>query len=126
MNKTVLVTGSAKGIGKDTILKFAKHGYNVVITYLSSEKQAKDLKESIDSISNTSSLLFKVDITNEEEVKNMRLDLREKVCKEFWLKVAFRENMPESNIVYELDKSNEEILAWFNDWARQKVRKWLY
>ena len=26
----------------------------------------------------------------EEEVKNMRLDLREKVCKEFWLKVAFR------------------------------------
>lgn len=61
----------------------------------------------------------------EEEVKNMRLDLREKVCKEFWLKVAFRENMPESNIVYELDKSDEEILKWFNDWARQKVRKWL-
>ena len=61
----------------------------------------------------------------DEEVKNMRLDLREKVCKEFWLKVAFRENMPESNIVYELDKSNEEILAWFNDWARQKVRKWI-
>ncbi len=61
----------------------------------------------------------------EEWIKNMRLELREQIYKEFWLRTAFRENMPESNIVYELDKTNEEILAWFNDWARQKVRKWI-
>ena len=40
-NKVVLVTGSSRGIGRATIIEFAKKGYNVVINYISSEKDAK-------------------------------------------------------------------------------------
>lgn len=45
--KVVLVTGSSRGIGKATIIEFAKRGYNVVINYNSSEEEAMKLKEYI-------------------------------------------------------------------------------
>lgn len=38
--KTVLITGSSRGIGAATALKFANLGYNVVINYNNSEKEA--------------------------------------------------------------------------------------
>lgn len=44
-NKVVLVTGSSKGIGKATVIEFAKRGYHVVINYNSSEEEALKLKE---------------------------------------------------------------------------------
>jgi len=48
MNKTVLITGAAKGIGKQIAIDFKKAGYNVCITYNKSEKEAKDMKETLD------------------------------------------------------------------------------
>ena len=37
MNKTVLITGAAKGIGKAIALELARNKYNIVINYLSSK-----------------------------------------------------------------------------------------
>ena len=70
-NQVVLVTGSSKGIGKATIIEFAKRGYDVVINYNNSEQEAIDLKEYIDSNFNVKSLLIKADVRNENEVQNM-------------------------------------------------------
>lgn len=70
-NQVVLVTGSSKGIGKATIIEFAKKGYDVVINYNNSEQEAVELKEYIDNNFNVKSLLIKADVTNEDEVKNM-------------------------------------------------------
>lgn len=70
-NKVVLVTGSSKGIGKATIIEFAEKGYNVVINYKNSEREANALREYIISNYNTQALLVKADVTNEDEVKNM-------------------------------------------------------
>ena len=39
-NKTVVVTGGSRGIGKSIVLKLAQSGANVVFTYRSSSKQA--------------------------------------------------------------------------------------
>lgn len=70
-NKVVLVTGSSKGIGKATIKEFASKGYNVVINYNNSEREALELKESVEKEYNIRALAIKTDVSNELEVKNM-------------------------------------------------------
>lgn len=70
-NKVVLVTGSTRGIGKATILEFAKQGYNVVINYNNSEKEAFDLKQFVETKYKVEALVIKADVSNETEVKNM-------------------------------------------------------
>lgn len=45
--KTVIITGAAKGIGKEIAKKFAYQNYNVLINYNTSENEAKELKEEL-------------------------------------------------------------------------------
>ena len=71
MKKVVLVTGGSRGIGKATIIEFAKRGYNVVINYLNSEKNAPDLKKEVEEKYQVKALAIKADISNEIEVKEM-------------------------------------------------------
>lgn len=77
-NKVVLVTGSSRGIGKETILKFAKNNYNVVINYLNSEKEAKELEQYVKDNYNVDTLVIKTDVSNEEDIKNMILKIKDK------------------------------------------------
>lgn len=69
-NKVVLVTGSAKGIGAETIKRFAKEKCKVVINYNTSREEAYKLQEEISKIGGES-LVIKADVTNEEEVDKM-------------------------------------------------------
>ena len=71
MAKTVLVTGSAKGIGRACITLFAQNGYNVIINYNNSENEAKLLEEEIRNKYNVDVLAIKCDITNVSEIENM-------------------------------------------------------
>ncbi len=71
MNKVVLVTGSSRGIGRATITEFAKKGYDVVINYKNSEKEATELKEQLQSDYNIKAITVRADIANENDVKNM-------------------------------------------------------
>ena len=50
MNKVVLITGGARGIGSAIALELAKHGYDIVINYLTSKQPAKELKEKIEAL----------------------------------------------------------------------------
>ena len=70
MSKTVLVTGSAKGIGAAIIEELAASGYNCVINYNTSENEAYLLNEKIKK-NNVRSLVIKCDVSKEDEVDEM-------------------------------------------------------
>ena len=71
MNKVALVTGSSRGIGKATIIEFAKNGYDVVINYVKGGAAAKELQEFVESKYNVKALTIKTDVSDEKQVKEM-------------------------------------------------------
>ena len=70
MSKVVLVTGSAKGIGAAIIEELAAAGYDCVINYHTSEKEAFALQEKISKF-NVRSLVIKCDVSKEDDVNRM-------------------------------------------------------
>lgn len=69
--KTVLITGSSRGIGAAIAREFAKLHANIVINYLNSEKEAKDLKCELEENYKVKVLIIKCDVSNELEVNDM-------------------------------------------------------
>ncbi len=67
----VLVTGSSRGIGKAIILEYAKNGYDVIINYNNSEKEALELKNYVETNYNVKALVVKCDISKESEIDSM-------------------------------------------------------
>ncbi len=70
MNKTVIITGAAKGIGRAIATTFAYSGYNVCINYNTSENEAKELCAEL-AKNGCNVIIYKADITNRKEVDNM-------------------------------------------------------
>lgn len=71
MNKVVLVTGGAQGIGKAIILELAKNHYDVVINYLTSNKAVALLEEEIKKNYDVRVMTVQADVSKEEEVDAM-------------------------------------------------------
>ena len=71
MNKVVLVTGGAQGIGKAIVLELAKNHYDVVINYLTSSKAAALLEEEIKKNYDVRVMTIQADVSKEEEVDAM-------------------------------------------------------
>ena len=69
MNKVALVTGSSQGIGRSTILEFAKNNYNVVITYKSNKEKALELEQLIQKEYKVDTLVINLDISSETSIK---------------------------------------------------------
>ena len=68
--KTAIITGGAQGIGRAISIVLAKNGYNVVINYNNSEKEALELKGYIEK-NNGIAEVFKADLTKREEAKKL-------------------------------------------------------
>jgi 3-oxoacyl-[acyl-carrier protein] reductase len=70
--KSILITGSSRGIGAHLIENFAKNGYKVAINYSKSGKEAIDLYNRIVlAFGKDSVLCIKADVSNRSEVKDM-------------------------------------------------------
>lgn len=70
MNKVIIVTGASRGIGRDIVKQLAKKGNIVVANYNKSEEQANQLKKELQS-ENINIEIFKADVSNRAEVKEM-------------------------------------------------------
>ncbi len=71
MEKVVLITGGAKGIGRAIALELAQEGYKIALNYLTSEKEAIEVKEIIEKEFKGSCILVQADVSDERAVDDM-------------------------------------------------------
>ena len=68
--KTVLITGGSKGIGKCIAENLAKEGYNVVLNYNKSVKQAKQIQKELEE-QGIKIEISKADVSKRNEVRKL-------------------------------------------------------
>ncbi len=72
MEKTVIITGAASGIGAACATIFAQNNYNVAICYNSSKKEACELSENLNAkMKKKCTEVFHVDVKNKSSVLEM-------------------------------------------------------
>lgn len=79
MNKVVLITGAAQGIGKAIALELAKHSYDIVINYHTSKKEAISLQQCIQDNYAVRCMTYCADVSKEEEVDTMICEIESKL-----------------------------------------------
>lgn len=70
-SKTVIITGSSRGLGAATAKMFAEKKFNIVVNYVNNETAAKELASSLEEEYNIKTLVVKCDVSKEDEVLNM-------------------------------------------------------
>ena len=70
MNKTVLVTGGARGIGRGIAEKFAQNNYNIIINYNESHDLAMDFEKSLKD-RGIMAMAIRADVSDAQQVKAM-------------------------------------------------------
>ncbi len=70
MKKVAIITGASRGIGRECAKILARNGITVIASYNKSEKQARSLKEELKK-ENIEIDIFKADVTNKYEIKQM-------------------------------------------------------
>ena len=65
MNQVVLITGSAKGIGKAIAFELAQAGYAIVINYRSSKQEALAVQNQIQDMNSVPCLCIQADVSKE-------------------------------------------------------------
>jgi len=68
--KVAIVTGSATGTGAAIAIALAKNGYNIVVNYTRSEKEAKETAAEVEA-NGAEALLFQADVSKDEDCRAM-------------------------------------------------------
>ncbi|WP_099363311.1 3-oxoacyl-ACP reductase [Fredinandcohnia onubensis] len=71
-NQVILVTGGARGLGKELVKAFANEGAKVVINYFQSEAKALALQDEIGE----NAIAIQADVRNREQVQNLFVEAK--------------------------------------------------
>lgn len=74
MRKVAVVTGAARGLGRQIAISLAKKGFDIALHYHKSEKQARDLSTQIEKL-NVRCLPLSANLTLEDEVLDFARDV---------------------------------------------------
>lgn len=77
MRKYALITGCAKGIGREIALELARDGYNIIGTYLTSKGEIINLKNKIELIG-VNFDYYKLDLSAEEDIDKFCNNIKQK------------------------------------------------
>jgi pteridine reductase len=77
MNKTIFITGAAKRIGKEIALTFKELGWNIIIHYNSSKKDADDLANQINKDNPNSAKTVQGNLDIKEDVQKILNEVSE-------------------------------------------------
>ncbi|MFH0845286.1 MAG: 3-oxoacyl-ACP reductase family protein [Nitrospinota bacterium] len=69
-DKTAIVTGSSRGIGRAVALAFGREGANVTVNYMASESAAKEVVEAIEK-EGGKAIAVKADVARKSEVEHL-------------------------------------------------------
>lgn len=69
-NKVALVTGSSRGIGKLTALRLAEKGYDIVVNYARSKRQAEETAAEIEKLGRKA-LIVRAHVGDVDKIKEM-------------------------------------------------------
>ena len=75
MNKTIFITGAAKRIGKAIALTFNDLGWNIIIHYNSSKKDADELADKINKDNPDRAITVQGDLDKEADIKKILNDI---------------------------------------------------
>ncbi len=68
--KTVLITGSSRGIGRATAIAFAREGANIVVNYVKNKSAAEEVVAEIKGLG-ASAIAIQADVADESDVRRM-------------------------------------------------------
>jgi len=88
MTKTILITGSSRGIGASTALLAAKQGYNVCVNYLKNQTAAEKIVDEITKIGGRA-IAYQADTSSEKEI----ISLFSKIDRDFGKLTALVNNL---------------------------------
>ena len=72
MDKTVLITGSSRGIGKEVALYLAQSGFDIVLHCNKNKDKALEVQKTIEQIGRNARIL-QFDVSNRKQAKNTLL-----------------------------------------------------
>lgn len=70
-NKVALVTGSATGVGRACVLKFASLGYDVVVNYPGADREEAEETARLAEAQGSKALIERCDVSSDEQVRAM-------------------------------------------------------
>jgi len=70
-NKTLVITGATKGIGKACAYRFAKEGINIAFTYNSNEEMAKEIAQDLETTYGIKARYYPFNILEPETAKEL-------------------------------------------------------